>query len=673
MSSCFPSSMSSFSERSTTCYWPSTRASSPHRPKPFYALYNIPSFTLHHDGATSPLSNKAPSQPASPDSSRSTSPGEAHRRCRTYIFGTPTSQAGTPDDMSSVDSKVEDAHGDVGMDPVRDERGSRIGSFAGSLRSMGSLQFHDQDGRVDPPSISFGGGRKGGSAWALLDQPGMAEASGAWRSHCGVAKNDGPSSHPSPEMSSKVFVPSPPLRTRSNGSRFSEDLAQPKRSVISLQWIKKKVRRKTDVRSIGYNSDGAGSVKGKHPMKIPHRLKKRSSTAMVLLPEATETSSKSNIDIYDGTGTRHSPPNTTDPIPAAAPFLSAVDSALTASSGRHKSRVRQLSVELNRFVTAVTPTRRSLSNTSSFEFPTPPARSQSAPPRNSLWELEFLPSEATGVKTPREYPVYNPMRLGGKVMPRAKEMNYFSLADMVQSQPPLAPVGEYCSRLDPKATPATPTTSGPSLIGQFTEEDCRAIAPFMEQDRHCETNAKAAIHQRLRRASLHAKSMVYRKPPSDAQPLVEPDLPSRPSSRLGAAFKWIRRTSTSASTVITDANFSARTLRRGQDPAELEIVKPAEVILAEKKRRKRDSGVIGLHPVEDFAESTDSSLTYASAVREIAGLGKYPAGGKKSAREGVQRLNLDVGDLVTPVPPHFPVNTVHPGALLQEEWERERE
>jgi len=605
------------------------------RTKPFYALCNIPSFTLHHDGATSPPANCPSSCLPVPESSRSSSSAEADRR--NHIFGTPTSQTDTPgdgDDMDSVDSVR-----DVGMDPVRDECGSRIRSFARSVRSVKSLQRHDWDEGAGTPTTLPG-------------------------------RNRPPSSQAS-SLSVEMFVP-PSSGRALDGNRFRNDLLQPKKAAISLQWIKK-VGGKTDTERGDHRSHGTGSAKGKQPAQTARRSKKPLRTATVLLSEAVEASPKASGSIQQS-GTRRPPPNANDPPPPASSLLSPVDSALvssSSSSGR-RSRMRQLSMEVNRLVTAVTPTRRSISNSTSFGSPTPPARSQSAPLRNALWELEFLPSEATVVKTPREYPVYSPQRLGGKVMPRAKEMKYFSRADMVQSQPPLASVGEHYTQLDPKEQPVVSSEPCLSLIGHVTRADYHAIAPFVEQDRLCKdantppgfAGAKAAIHQGFRRASMQAKSMLHRKHPTAVWPLTESDLAEQPPSRLGAAFQWVRRTSASAGTAITDAAFSSRAMRRGQGPSDIEVARPAEVVIAEKKRKKRDSGVIGLYPADDCAESTDSSLTYASALRDIAGLGKHPAGRKKCARAGDRGTSSNVGILITPVPPHYPTNTVHPGALL---------
>ena len=109
--------------------------------------------------------------------------------------------------------------------------------------------------------------------------------------------------------------------------------------------------------------------------------------------------------------------------------------------------------------------------------------------------------------------------------------------------------------------------------------------------------------------------------------------------------------------LIVSAEFSGHNLRQGQED------KPAEVILEMQRRVKRDTGVIGL---DSDGSETDESYTYASVLRDIAGLEKRPRG-----RKVVDMAVGAASELETPPPPGWPVGVVVPGMLLVEEEKEE--
>jgi hypothetical protein len=600
------------------------------RPGSFYTLYNFPDFTLHNDG------------PGSPDTVDS---GDTHQRY--HVFGTPISQRGTPDESSTIAS----AYTEIGMDKMRDTRGGSIGSHSDRVAYyLRYILRSDEDEEKRP--LARGG--SGDTAWLLLDQPGTVVPEiprrGSKQTESSLATNDGTNSERPEGEQEPVTPPSRRLsqhpreqaRRGSIESKFREDLPKPRKGSNAVHWIRKRVR------SISSDMRQTEAVfpkekrKGKAP-SISRKLTKRWSSVSVLA-EATEP--PSNLPPSES---RRSEQND------SPPFLTLVDTALCATPPRQDSRFRKFSTELNHLV--VSPVLRTLSRPS-FETPTSPPRSSSAPPRNSIWELEFLPSEATGIKTPKEYPVYDPKRLGSQPMPRKREAEYFKLADMVQSQPPLAHANEPPSRLDPKETPPL---SGSSVMHSFSEEDCRAIAPFMEQDYECNlptSPIRTAIEvtgQKIRRASLQAKSFILPRKLSDVVETPSPSLVDPP--------RRIR-----SPKIMLNLFKRHDTWRRGQeDTAILPPPPPAEVLLERKKREKRDTGVIGLDPVEMYEDSTDDSFSYSSVMREIAGLQKYPKGSaSKQARD--KGLDLGgVGDLVTPPPPGWPVGVKAKGRVLQDE------
>jgi hypothetical protein len=88
-------------------------------------------------------------------------------------------------------------------------------------------------------------------------------------------------------------------------------------------------------------------------------------------------------------------------------------------------------------------------------------------------------------------------------------------------------------------------------------------------------------------------------------------------------------------------------------------VKPAEVIIEEARREKRDSRILGLDP-DAYSSSTDDSFTYTSALQDIAGLSKR----LKNPAAAFRTQELEIGELVTPPPPGYPRNSIAPGCLL---------
>jgi hypothetical protein len=605
--------------------------------RPFYTLYNFPDFSLRNDG------------PGSSDTAVTADTPDPHQRC--HVFGTPISQRSIPDESSTVAS----AYTEIGMDKMRNTHGGSIGSH--SDRVAYYLRYILR-GNEDEEKRPLARGGHGDTAWVLLDQPGTVipeiPRRGSKQTESSLATNDGTNSERPEGEQEPVTPPSRRLSQHSREqasrvsieSKFREDLPKPRKGSNAVHWIRKRVK------SISSDARQTEAVfpkekrKGKAP-SIPRKLTKRWSSISVLV-EATEPPSN-----LPPSGSGRSEQND------SPPFLTLVDTALRATPSHHDSRFRKISTELNQLVGS--PVLRTLPRPS-FETPIPPPRSSSAPPRNSIWDLEFLPSEATGIKTPKEYPVYDPKRLGSQPMPRKKEVEYFKLADMVQSQPPLAYASEPPSRLDPKETPPL---SGSSVMHALSDEDCRAIAPFVEQDSECNQptspvrTAIEATGQKIRRASLQAKSFIL--------PRKLPDVAETPAAHVDPPRR-IR-----SPKIMLNLFKRHDTWRRGQeDTAIIPPPPPAEVLIERKKREKRDTGVIGLDPVETDEESTDDSFSYSSVMREIAGLQKYPKG---SASRQARKRGLDqggVGDLVTPPPPNWPVGVKTKGRVLQDEEDADK-
>lgn len=615
---------SSLSSSTPSLFW----TSPDNRPGSSYTLYNFPGFTLHSDGP----------------------PSEADDR-RYHVFGTPISRCGTPAGSTGTAGS---AYSDVGMDKLR-------GANGGGLHSQSSrdrlaelwpiLRGGNQQEKEQSLPIARGG--HGDTAWVLLDQPDTVVPDiprrGSRQTESSMIATDGTNSEP-PEGA--ITPPSRRLsqhsreqaRRGSVESKFQENLPKPRKGSNPVHWIRKRVK------SISVDTRQTEAIFPKEKCKekgplIPRRLKKRWSSVSILA-EASEP--PSNVPSSELKTAEHNP--------NSPPFLTLLDTALHTTPPRDASRLRRISTELNSLV----PPGLRRSRPSSLDFPPLPPRPSSAPPRNSLWNLEFLPSEATGIKTPREYPVYDPKRLGNQPLPRKREAEYFQHADMVQSQPPLAPANEHPTSLGPtdRSLP-----SGPTVMHAFSSETCRAIAPFLQQDMECDrpsSPVKAALEatgQRIRRASLHARSLILPRKLSDVAETPDttpatPPPPPPPPSRIRSpklTLNFFKRTSTQQHDIR----------RRGQE--DIAILPPSpppptEVLIERQKREKRDSGVIGLDPLE-YEESTDDSFSYSSVMRDIAGLEKFPKGpASLRAREREQRelkvgTGMNVGSLATPPPP----------------------
>ncbi|KAF8537922.1 hypothetical protein BDD12DRAFT_981835 [Trichophaea hybrida] len=684
---------SSSSDRSSF-YW--STPDSPLSPNysNFYSLRCLRGFTLH-DGVNEAFRADGTDSPETDDSS-------AQRRY--HVFGTPTSQAGTVDDSASTNSEVEIAYGDVGMDMVRDARGSGIGSrgseaLSGSIRSIRSIRsiLRNED-RVDLPLARGGHGK---TAWVLLDQPGTVvpeiRSGNTGRRLSAITTSDGTTSQKSirthspenqesipPSMLHLSTSPLPEVR-RSIESKFSEDLPKVRKGSSPILWIKNTVKSRTDIRGIGNNT----SERNEKDKNIPRRLQKRLSGIMVL-PETTEPSSRSNVNLQVQSSSRLGGAAAQANVSylgvnSDAPFLDQLDNALSAA--RPNSKIRKLSSTImeagRKFQAVPSPIKKGTQRTSfnGIGHMQLPPRSKSVPPqinmRNSIWDLEFLPSEAQGVKTPTEYPVYDKKHVGGMIMPLSQERRYFGLADMVQSQPPLAPAGEVSTRLDPKDVSMITTCSG-SILNSYSESDCHAIAPFIAQDLQrpqspaltAARSVVSATGKKIRRASVHARNIIMPRKLSDVNETHKTSVSQGSDSGKGdnptpdavpgrirsgrSVVKWIKRAS------VDSGGFSGTIVRKGQYGSELEIVKPAEVIMEEARREKRDSRVIGLDP-DAYSSSTDDSFTYTSALQDIAGLSKRLKGPAAASRTQAP----EIGELVTPSPPGYPRNCIAPGSLLQ--------
>jgi hypothetical protein len=686
------------SSGNTSIFWTTPLSESPND---FYSLRDFRGYTLH-DSINDGFGKQCISTPDSPSSDDSS----ALRRY--HVFGTPMSQAGTVDKPASPDSEVEIAYGDLGMDMVRDARGSGSGTRAseatsGTVRSKRSLFWNEE--KIDFP-VARGGHDM--AAWVLLDQPGtivpeILAGVSAGRRPSEITTSDGTTSqksdtHSPPREGPMVSPPvlrvstTPPVNIRRGSvhsveSKFKEDLPRPRKGSSPIVWIRNRVRSRTEG-----DMDGVAERKRKGK-GIPRSLKKKLSSFRVL-QEATEPSSRSRVNLVEQSTSRSMDmaPTLPSPVdPETETFLAQVDDALNAV--RPQSRMRKLSTAMLggslRLRTVPSPIRRVAIASSYNDLP---PRSKSAPPlqhkRNSIWNLEYLPSEAQGIKTPEELPVFNQKHIGGKRMPLIQEKRYFHLADMVQSQPPLASAGDFSVTLDPRDTPA-PVTARSSELELYSDEDCQAIAPFLAQDMMVRSaspsffRSKGTVSsagRRFRRASVQALNLIMPRKLSDVHetsptsrrgsvagkgkatnvgnPVYNDSVPEYGRPGRGV-MNWLGFKSGPESN-NTSTEFPGRILRRGQTGSELEIARPVEVVIERARREKRDTGIMGLDPEEAHSASTDDSFTYTSALQDIAGLSKYPKG--KNSR--AQDQDREIDNLNTPPPPNFPRGSVAPGTLL---------
>lgn len=696
------------SSRSAVSYWSPRDSPGMHGFVSFEGINGL----LSHDGSCDSLLHDGSYDFNPSRSSDQTESADSHSLRRIYVFGTSTSKSvsGHENELAHLDAEI--AYGNVGMDIVRDPRGSVVCARTtdGHLGSM-----------LDPPPAQGG---VGAAAWVILDQPGtVLPVNPERRPSATLTTSDGTDSqHSASEFPLVDNLPPPPMRrlsspreARSIESRFSEDLPKQQRPGTPLQWIRKKVKSRSDGRSMKSNPPNSTTVtepttegspdNSRNQTSASERLKISLST-VVLPTGATKTPQPSTDgpNNHPASGARANSPLPSGPQ-KETPFLDQVDERLL--EGRPVQRIRKFSISMvesaRKFSITQFP-KDGPSRTTPTEIP---PRSQPVPPRvqfipprpqsaptgvrkNTLWNLEFLPSEARGVRTPDEFPVYDRKNIGGPTLPRSKEMRYFNLSDMIQSQPPLEAVGEAPGLLSPKQE-LNPITTNSSMMHSYPDFDCNAIAPFIEQDQQQNKKRQSAFiaarasfsdtGKKIRRASFHAKNVIIGLP-NVSEARAKSNFPQKGAESvtvLGGigsvpegietvpeevrsgrnVVGWIKR----ASITSRGPGFNGRNLRRGQCDADLEIRKPAEVVIEEAKRKKRDTGVIGLDPSDGHSSSTDDSYTYTSAIRDIAGLGKRPKGSSAFAALRKAQVQDTIGELVTPAPPGFPVWRVPPGSL----------
>ncbi|KAI5788293.1 hypothetical protein EDC01DRAFT_659456 [Geopyxis carbonaria] len=591
-----------------------------------------------------------------------------HRR--RFVFGTPTGGR-----SSGGQSTPDNANQEIGMSPVRD-------NFGKTLRSSISISSPDSNERMNK-QIGYRGsgvlsGGNGSSAWLMFDTPddenfeylpSLPRVSRATsKTETGINQlmtcNDGSASEKtrprprdtncSPPNSQSSYVG----RRSPSGSKFQEDLPGLTRSTTPFQWIKDKAKSTTSKGSIGaLVSRKSKTVKSKSKisipiLKIPGRFRSLGKT----------TKQKTMADPRDL--------KVLTPRPSFSTPQHAEPNSVLAENGspiplsRRNSGLKETVVSASRrFSSSGVPTPEPANIAERFHYETPispPLRSHTAPPNiQTLGDLEFLPSEATGVATPPELPKFNPKNIGSFTSTRKKEFNYFADMNMIQSKPPMAAVpgvGEMNATPDPGKSPGSYLEA---YQGIPTHQDINAIAPFLQQDLEIDRRSprilekypvskqpdKVGLGLRLRRASMGA-TMKWIRRLSDVSEISERrqsatshgnavehaialNFRSSKVRSRRSIVNWIRNSTgggdsnTSFATASTSINSAPSTPPEPVGP--LPKPKPVEVLMEQEKRKRRDSDVIGLNPSEQNSFS-DDSFTYAAASRNIVGLQKHPQG-----------------------------------------------
>jgi hypothetical protein len=596
-----------------------------------------------------------------------------------HTLGKTSSSVGEAANRNTAFGIIQD---DIGKDMVRIMHGTAVG-----FHQLNELQITIS--KNDEPSIE---GRQ-----ILSDPVEPSDPHSYMQTQHALATNDsieGPSfqsthgfycpagNHPLTPLASPLEAP------KSGESRFTESFPEIRRSWTPALWIKRK-------RSRGRTHDFSVDA-GAKPNEISSEKSNAHGSSSRSLKRISLAVNKWTIR-ENSIGTNAvSQPHVGPAKPSQPAFPSLLDKALSPSKPSTRMETmkntivgasRRLSVTggpQRRFTTLDTTRPQSSPSrlpdiTSQPELPLPSSKR-----RNTFWEFEFLPSEARGVKTPKKYPVYKPKHIGGHVMSSVEEREYFELADMCQSKPPLKVAADLSSTVDPIDCEGSLDSSDMHLMNQHSP-DIGVIAPFLDQDNRTDPTffgsllkAKDAVKEtdsKIRRASLKIQQNVTRKilevtelpkirqrqsPMSsgNSSTVIQPEPQEIPHTlHLGhselSISSWAIQTSEEAAVVPIDSSRLLPALPVSSKE------KPAEVVIEEMRREKRDTGIMGLDP-ETPGSSSDDSYTYAAMLRDIAGLSKRPQRPVMLAQPAEQ----EIGVLVTPPPPHFPSTSIHPGTIV---------
>lgn len=254
-------------------------------------------------------------------------------------------------------------------------------------------------------------------------------------------------------------------------------------------------------------------------------------------------------------------------------------------------------------------------------------------------ELEFLTTEATGLTTPPSPPTFDPRNIGGQRLSPSTERGYFDQHDMIQSQPRFPGPG------DPPDVEASPwehvfhSTGPPTPVTIYP--NVNAVAPFLEQDKEIERRS-AELIQRPRSSmsiSRHFRnswssrrltelSTDHVQRPGSTPPILpgETRVPTKLPDSPGAASARFEPVTTRGKLSLS-MWLKKKQMETGVDYSD----RPIDVQLERMRREERDTGVIGLTPKEELEVSSlsEESISYAAAVREIAGLERHPKARKR--------------------------------------------
>lgn len=598
------------------------------------------------------------------------SPETSNIMDRKLVFGTPTSQLSSNTDTSSqkatVDSKPRVS--DVGMSPVRDSVGKLMHPRKDGARYSEDNVILHPDGLVQPDEQDVSlqgeeGKREGrwGSARARLG----SVFSGRHSIRESVSRIRRKSVDPSHLMNDLCSESGSRADLRPSSAYGSGQQSLPPRDVAAItstdntfhghvrqasdttggaspsrlsskftSWKKHNLStpkgrgRELSQEEEGGNSDLAASEQLRSsstppPQKFKVRVNRFLRSGRRSVSSITGSPASGDTAPVPSTGRGNPDPLASVSNSQTPPYPSSAESSTARGTSRPGTGFRQAvrrgvsSARRRMSVPFLSTPPLSDDNASVSDAPAiePPKRPQTVPleqrggvprtPGGSQFVLSdepgraFLPSEAKNVIPPTTPPVTeNPHAedwLGGD----------FEHISMIQSRPPLPLPGMEES---PPLSPWAKSSSEPQPWLKLTETPPRlpeiaSVAPFVIGE-------------------LIARDSATMKAPSSGQGLLDKYW----TVASGSKDKGKERAKSNASDYLIpppERNFYLESSG-----------KSIEVLDEEKRRKSRDTGIIGLNPEVTPSEPLTTSrlgakddegeLTYAAAVREIAGLGRFP-------------------------------------------------
>ncbi|TGZ81527.1 hypothetical protein EX30DRAFT_391211, partial [Ascodesmis nigricans] len=496
------------------------------------------------------------------------------------------------------------------------------------------------------------------------------------------------------EAETVLFVP----RRSSSGSKFREEIVFPTKPENPLQWIRqfsRKTIRRTSLeiprllRSRRQQERAKVLVTFPGSKKLFRFIRKHHQEPAIALDERDGRPSEPPLKTFGPRSQQHIPNHGNQQAkPMATESISegTTSRRLRSTAPEPPSRLMALRGAVgSSFKTHHVNRDHTLIPRDEINNVVIPARPSTAPPGKVHMELEFLTTEATGFHIPDTIPNLDPRKIGTKKNKRSKEMAYFDQQNMIQSRPKMPPPNEPPDvPVDPADRTIVHTTGNPHPIAAYPNVD--AIAPFLEQDRELERRSADLIS---RPSSTTSKTRLFKPPPLPSPPLARRGnhdlLLLRPSSTPPALSIPARGTSRTISTITTATTAAASTANtRTHSPTTLppQVLpdppspsspspstsrrkkslttwlrtkhaetgedyshQPIDVQLERMRRDMRDTGIMGLMPMEELhgggcgsgeeggSEGTgsDASVSYAAAAREVVGMGKRRGWGRRGS------------------------------------------